>query len=60
MGVGGAFDFLSGRQRRAPLFMRRIGLEWLYRLYRQPWRWRRMLALPQFALRVLLKGRNKA
>jgi N-acetylglucosaminyldiphosphoundecaprenol N-acetyl-beta-D-mannosaminyltransferase len=60
MGVGGAFDFLSGRQRRAPLFMRRIGLEWLYRLYREPWRWRRMLALPQFALRVLLKGRNKA
>jgi N-acetylglucosaminyldiphosphoundecaprenol N-acetyl-beta-D-mannosaminyltransferase len=60
MGVGGAFDFLSGRQRRAPRFMRRMGLEWLYRLYRQPWRWRRMLALPQFAMQVLLKGRNNA
>ncbi len=56
MGVGGAFDFLSGRQRRAPLLMRRMGLEWCYRLYREPWRWRRMLALPHFALQVLLKG----
>lgn len=59
MGVGGAFDFLSGRQRRAPLLMRRMGLEWCYRLYREPWRWRRMLALPRFALQVLLKGNGK-
>jgi N-acetylglucosaminyldiphosphoundecaprenol N-acetyl-beta-D-mannosaminyltransferase len=57
MGVGGAFDFLSGRQRRAPRIMQRAGLEWLYRLYRQPWRWRRMLALPMFMLYVLLKRR---
>ena len=58
MGVGGAFDFLSGRQRRAPLLMQRTGLEWLYRLYREPWRWRRMLALPLFAMQVLVKGRK--
>lgn len=58
MGVGGAFDFLSGRQRRAPRLMQRMGLEWLYRLYREPSRWRRMLALPRFAARVLIKGRN--
>ena len=56
MGVGGAFDFLSGRQRRAPRAMQRIGLEWLYRLYREPWRWRRMLVLPLCAVLVLLKG----
>lgn len=56
MGIGGAFDFLSGRQRRAPQMMRQMGLEWCYRLYREPWRWRRMLALPRFALQVLLKG----
>jgi N-acetylglucosaminyldiphosphoundecaprenol N-acetyl-beta-D-mannosaminyltransferase len=56
MGVGGAFDFLSGRQRRAPRVMQRIGLEWLYRLYREPWRWRRMLVLPLCAVLVLLKG----
>jgi N-acetylglucosaminyldiphosphoundecaprenol N-acetyl-beta-D-mannosaminyltransferase len=58
IGVGGSFDFLTGRQRRAPHWMRKLGLEWLYRLYREPWRWRRMLALPQFALQVVLKGRN--
>ncbi|MBE3558763.1 MAG: WecB/TagA/CpsF family glycosyltransferase [Ktedonobacteraceae bacterium] len=58
MGVGGAFDFLAGRQKRAPRPMQRMGLEWLYRLYREPWRWRRMLALPQFALQVFLKGRR--
>ncbi|MGH2481024.1 MAG: WecB/TagA/CpsF family glycosyltransferase [Ktedonobacteraceae bacterium] len=57
VGVGGAYDFISGRQRRAPRPMQRLGLEWLYRLYREPWRWRRMLALPRFALRVILKGR---
>src|SRR5579859_1612943 len=59
MGVGGAFDFLSGRQRRAPRIMQRLGLEWLYRLYREPWRWRRMLAIPRFMLYVMLKGRKK-
>lgn len=49
MGVGGAFDFAAGVQKRAPRWMQRLGLEWLYRLFRQPWRWRRMLALPQVA-----------
>jgi N-acetylglucosaminyldiphosphoundecaprenol N-acetyl-beta-D-mannosaminyltransferase len=59
MGVGGAYDFLSGRQRRAPQAMQRMGLEWLYRLYREPWRWKRMLALPHFLVHVLLRGRKK-
>jgi len=36
MGVGGAFDFIAGVRKRAPLFIRKIGLEWLYRLIRQP------------------------
>ncbi len=53
MGVGGAFDFIAGVVPRAPRWMREIGLEWLYRLIRQPWRWRRMLALPRFVLAVL-------
>ena len=52
IGVGGAFDFVSGRVTRAPRWMRRVGLEWLYRLLRQPWRWRRMTALPRFAAAV--------
>ena len=54
MGVGGAFDFVSGRVPRAPAWMRRVGLEWLYRLGREPWRARRMAVLPAFAIRVLL------
>src|SRR5579859_1114375 len=53
IGVGGAFDYLSGRVRRAPGWMRRAGLEWLYRLLRQPWRAGRMAALPAFAMEVL-------
>lgn len=53
VGVGGAFDFISGCSRRAPRWMQRLGLEWLHRLYHEPWRWRRMLALPRFAWTVL-------
>jgi N-acetylglucosaminyldiphosphoundecaprenol N-acetyl-beta-D-mannosaminyltransferase len=56
IGVGGTFDFLSGHQKRAPKSLQKLGLEWLYRLYREPWRWRRMLALPKFALQVLVRG----
>jgi len=44
MGVGGSFDHLSGRKPRAPRWMQRAGLEWLYRLQREPRRlWRRYL-----------------
>jgi N-acetylglucosaminyldiphosphoundecaprenol N-acetyl-beta-D-mannosaminyltransferase len=58
MGVGGAFDFVAGVLPRAPLWMQRLGLEWLFRLYLQPWRLRRMLRLPRFVLAVLLRGRD--
>lgn len=57
MGVGGAFDFIAGAVPRAPVWMRQRGLEWLYRLYLQPWRLRRMLRLPRFVLAVLLERR---
>ncbi len=53
IGVGGAFDFLAGRVPRAPTAWRRAGLEWAYRLFREPWRARRMAALPGFAIRVV-------
>ncbi|MBN1200889.1 MAG: WecB/TagA/CpsF family glycosyltransferase [Anaerolineae bacterium] len=53
MGVGGTFDFIAGVVPRAPRWMRRLALEWLYRLIRQPWRWRRMLRLPRFVWAVL-------
>jgi N-acetylglucosaminyldiphosphoundecaprenol N-acetyl-beta-D-mannosaminyltransferase len=48
MGVGGVYDYLSGRARLAPPLMRRLGLEWLYRLVTQPWRWRRILRVFAF------------
>lgn len=53
MGVGAAFDFCVGIQSRAPLWVQRLGLEWLHRLAREPRRWRRMLALPYAAWLVL-------
>lgn len=53
MGIGGAFDFIAGRAKRAPLWVQRLGLEWLHRLLHEPWRWRRMLALPKFAWLVV-------
>ena len=49
IGVGGAFDFVAGKAQRAPLWVQRLGLEWLHRLLTQPWRWRRMRVLPLFA-----------
>ncbi len=49
IGVGGSFDVLAGMVSRAPQAWRRVGLEWLYRLIREPSRWRRQLALPRFA-----------
>lgn len=56
IGVGGAFDFIAGRVPRAPEVVRRAGLEWLYRLWREPWRWRRMLALPRFAVAAIAES----
>ncbi|MEO1784795.1 WecB/TagA/CpsF family glycosyltransferase [Thermodesulfobium sp. 4217-1] len=50
MGVGGSFDVLSGKKKRAPKIFRSLGLEWFYRLISEPKRARRMLVLPKFAL----------
>ena len=61
IGVGGTFDFLAGDIPRAPAAAGAVGLEWLYRLVVQPWRWRRMLALPAFtgaALRWAVEQRR--
>jgi len=48
VGVGGAFDYISGKVPRAPIFVRKLGLEWLFRLVVQPWRFKRQLALVEF------------
>ena len=54
MAVGGAFDMIAGVTLRAPDWIQKIGLEWLYRLFRQPWRWRRQMQLILFIWNMLL------
>ena len=53
MGVGGSFDVWAGHKSRAPRWMGALQIEWMFRLYKEPYRWRRMLALPAFAWAVL-------
>ena len=53
MAVGGSFDFLTGRLKRAPAFWQKFHLEWLYRLCQEPGRWRRQLALPIFVYKKI-------
>ncbi len=53
IGVGGAIDVFAGTAKLAPEFLRRNGLEWLYRLYKEPWRAKRMMDLPRFVMLTL-------
>ena len=53
IGVGGSLDIWAGNKERAPMWLRNNNLEWSYRLYQEPWRWRRMLSLPRFLWRSL-------
>jgi N-acetylglucosaminyldiphosphoundecaprenol N-acetyl-beta-D-mannosaminyltransferase len=53
IGVGGSFDFISGKVLRAPKILRQIGLEWLFRLIIQPWRIKRQLSLITFVFLVI-------
>lgn len=57
-GVGGSFDVFSGNIERAPEIFRKFGLEWLYRLLKEPSRWKRQLELPKFLIAVLTERRN--
>lgn len=58
IGAGGCLDVFAGTVQRAPEFYCKHGIEWLYRLVKQPSRFMRMLALPKFGLKVLFKGRS--
>lgn len=58
MGIGGSVDVFAGQVLRAPMFWQKMGLEWFYRLLREPWRFMRMMSLPKFALTVLFKGKK--
>ncbi|MDI6604483.1 MAG: WecB/TagA/CpsF family glycosyltransferase [Thermoanaerobacteraceae bacterium] len=57
IGVGGSFDVLAGKVQRAPEIYRKLGMEWLYRLKKEPWRYKRMMVLPKFAVKVLFSRR---
>ena len=65
MGVGGALDFIAGfdyaghKVRRAPCFLRKIGLEWLYRLIFQPWRFGRILKATVFFISLVIYNKFK-
>ncbi len=55
LGVGGLFDHLSGRLRRAPRWMRRLGVEWIFILMWQPGKWKRyLIGNPLFVVRILM------
>ena len=54
VGVGGSLDYLAGAAKAPPAFVHLVGLEWLWRLAREPQRWRRQRVLPLFAVLVLL------
>ena len=56
MGVGRSFDYYSGDLKRAPDWIRKMGMEWLYSLIIEPKRWRRQLALPKFIWKVLCES----
>ena len=55
IGVGGSLDVWAGNLKRSPEFYRNHGLEWLYRFIQQPTRFKRMLTLPVFMLRVIFR-----
>jgi len=58
MGVGGAFDYLSGNIIRSPVFIQKFGLEWLYRLIIQPWRWKRQIRLIKYVWLIIKQKLN--
>lgn len=47
-GLGGSLDVFAGTVKRAPVFFQKLGLEWFYRLLKEPWRFKRMMKLPKF------------
>lgn len=63
MGVGGSFSLIAGIVKRAPCWMQKIGLEWLWRLLQEPWRFMRIvravIVFPLLALSYAIFNRNK-
>lgn len=59
MGIGGSFDILSGKIKRAPKLWQKLGIEWLYRIIKTPSRWKRVLVLPKFLIKVVVQQAKK-
>ena len=60
IGLGGSFDILAGKAKRAPVIWQKLKIEWLHRLLQNPSRWRRMLALPAFGMEIVKERFKKA
>lgn len=58
-GLGGSLDVFAGTAKRAPAFFQKLGLEWFYRLIREPWRFKRMMKLPKFLFACIGKKLRK-
>lgn len=58
MGVGGSFDVFSGRTKRAPKWMIKSGMEWLYRISKEPWRIKRLSSIPKFLIQVFIYNKK--
>lgn len=58
IGVGGSFDVMAGKLKRAPTIFQKLGIEWLYRLITQPTRIMRMMQLPIFAIKVVISNQK--
>ena len=59
MGVGGSFDIVAGKLNRAPKWMINLGIEWLYRVIKEPFRIKRLGAIPRFIAKVFYNERIK-
>lgn len=60
MGVGGSFDVFAGKVKRAPKWMIALGLEWLYRVIKEPSRIKRLVSIPKFLLKVIAFNKKKS
>jgi len=58
MGVGGSFDVIAEKVNRAPKWMIKLGLEWLYRVLKEPWRIKRLGSIPKFLL-LVIRGKSR-
>jgi N-acetylglucosaminyldiphosphoundecaprenol N-acetyl-beta-D-mannosaminyltransferase len=58
MGVGGSFDVFAGKVKRAPKWMVNIGIEWLYRVIKEPWRIKRLISIPKFLINIIQYNRK--